>query len=93
LAEKVEDMGNLNGPTRLSVSHRGREGGSTRAVVVTALVFLCLALVVALWVAPYFQSRGFGSFASIFLGSAVAAYGAWFLIYAACRVFKRGRKQ
>jgi hypothetical protein len=92
LAEKAKNVVNLNRPTRLSVSLRGRKGGSARAIAVAALAFLCLALVVALLIAPYLQSRGFGSFASIFLGSAVAAYGAWFLIYAAYKVSRRGRR-
>jgi hypothetical protein len=93
LDEQAKDLGDSNRSMRFSVSHIGQKRRYVRPVVITALVFLCLALVLALWVAPCLRSRGAGLFASVFLGSAVVAYGAWFLVYAACRAFRRGRKR
>ena len=78
---------------RFSSSPNGQEAGFSRWLVILALVFLSLALVVALWVAPDLRSRGAGPFAAVLLGSALVVYGAWFVTYAACRVFKHVRKR
>ena len=78
---------------RFSSPPNGQEGGFSRWLVVVALVFLALALVVALWVAPNLQSRGTGPFAAVFLGSALVVYAAWFVAYAACRVVKYIRRR
>ncbi len=57
------------------------------AIASVVLVYLTLATVVALWVAPFLHSTGGGWFYSIWFGSAFVVVGVWFPLFVGGRLF------
>jgi hypothetical protein len=66
---------------RFTALHRRRDRGFSGGWLLVLIVFISLALLVDLVVAPSLRSRGDGFAASILWGASFVAAGAWLVIY------------